>query len=120
MEHSRKKGKAISDKDIKFIKKLLKKNPIIFEGNIHHTDDCIVEVTNIRKYENNWFYGTNTKFVFEVDIKVKKNYKSRWFKSERAHYRNRRMRSWKMEKLFQDELCYFGIQDFCISKISYE
>ena len=25
-----------------------------------------------------------------------------------------------LEQLFQNELCYFGIQDFCISKISYE
>ncbi len=120
MEHSRKKGKAISDKDTKFVKKLLKKKPIKFEGKIHQNDDCIVEITNIRKYENNWFYGSNLKFVYEIDILVKKNDKSRWQYSERTHYKNRRLRSWNMEKLFQEELCYFNIVDICISKISYE
>ena len=120
MKNPRKEGKAIVDKDIKFVKKLLKKNPIIFEGNIHIKDDCLVEITNIRKYENNWFYGSNLKFVYEIDILVKKNDKSRWQYSERTHYKNRRLRSWTMEKLFQEELCYFNIVDFCISKISYE
>ena len=120
MKHSRKKGRAISDKDTKFVKKLLKKNPIKFEGKIYQNDDCIVEITNIRKYENNWFYGSNLKFVYEIDILVKKNDKSRWQYSERTHYKNRRVRSWAMEKLFQEELCYFNIVDICISKISYE
>ena len=120
MKHSRKKGKAITDKDIKFVKKLLKKNPISFEGNIYQTDDCVVEVTNIRKYENSWHYGSNAKFVFEVDVKVKKIQKSRWDSFGSSNYKNRRIRSWKMEQLFQNELCYFNIVDFCISKISYE
>ena len=120
MKHSRKEGKVIVDKDIKFIKKLLKKNPIIFDGDIHRKDDCLVKVTNIRKYENGWPYGSNAKFVFEVDVTVKKTDKSRWSLYGRANYNNRRVRSWKMEKLFQNELCFFGIEDFCISKISYE
>ena len=120
MKHSRKIGRAISDKDTKFIKKLLKKKPIKFEGKIHQNDDCIVEITNIRKYDNNWFYGSNTKFVYEVDIIVKKNTKSSWYHYERTHYKNRRLRSWNMEQLFREELCYFNIMDFCISKISYE
>ena len=120
MEHSRKKGKVISDKDIKFTKKLLKKNPISFEGDIHRKDDCLVKVTNIRKYENGWPYGSHAKFVFEVDVTIKKTDKSRWGYYESNHYNNRRVRSWKMEKLFQNELCYFNIVDFCISKISYE
>ena len=42
MKHSRKEGKVITDKDIKFVKKLVKKNPIIFEGNINIEDDCLV------------------------------------------------------------------------------
>jgi len=120
MKHPRKKGRAIVDKDIKFIKKLLKKTPTIFEGNIHIKDDCLIQITNIRKYENGWWFGSNVKFVFEVDITVKKTDKSRWSLYERTNYNNRRIRSWKMEKQFQEELCYFGIQDFCVSKISYE
>lgn len=120
MTHKSKEGRAITDKDIKFIKKLLKKNPIIFEGMIHYKDDCLVEITNIRKYVNGWYYGSNAKFVYEVDVKVKKNDVSRWSKYQNTNYKNRRIRSWKMEQLFQDELCYFNIVDFCISKISYE
>ena len=120
MTHKSKEGRAITDKDIKFIKKLLKKNPIIFEGMIHYKDDCLVEITNIRKYLNSWYYGANAKFVYEVDVKVKKNDSSRWSKYQNTNYKNRRIRSWKMEKSFQDELCYFNVVDFCISKISYE
>lgn len=120
MKHPRKEGKVISDKDIKFVKKLLKKNPIIFESNIHIKDDCLVEITNIRKYANSWYYGSNAKFVYEVDVKVKKNDSSRWCNYTNTNYKNRRIRSWKTEQLFQEELCYFNIMDFCISKISYE
>lgn len=120
MKHSRKEGKAIVDKDIKFVKKLLKKNPIIFEGNINIEDDCLVEITNIRKYANSWYYGSNAKFVYEVDVKVKKISNTRWYSYETTNYKNRRIRSWKMEQLFREELCYFNIMDFCISKISYE
>jgi hypothetical protein len=120
MKHSRKEGKAIVDKDIKFIKKLLKKNPIIFECNIHIKDDCLLEITNIRKYANSWYYGSNAKFVYEVDVKVKKISNTRWGLSVRNNYNNRRIRSWKTEQLFREELCYFNIIDFCISKISYE
>jgi hypothetical protein len=118
MKHSRKEGKAIVDKDHKFVKKLLKKNPIIFEGHIRTNDDCFVEITNIRKYLNGWNYGSNAKFVYEVDVIVKVNPNSRPCYS-RTHYKNRRIRSWAMEKLFQEELCYFNIVDFCISKITY-
>jgi hypothetical protein len=122
MKHPRKEGKVISDKDVKFIKKLLKKNPIILEGKIYQTDDCIVEVTNIRKYNNCWFIVSNTKFVYEIDVKVKKNEISRW----RPYYFNstsrinQRVRSWSLKKLLLEELCYFNVEDFCISKISYE
>lgn len=120
MKHPRKEGRVISDKDTKFIKKLLKKNPIIFEGCIHIKDDCLVEITNIRKYENGWTFASSAKFVYEIDVKVKKTSTTFWGLYIRTQYKNRRVRSWNMEKLFQEELCYFGIQDFCISKISYE
>lgn len=119
MKHPRKEGKTIVDKDHKFVRKLLKKNPINFEGYIRTRDDCFVEITNIRKYLNGWNYGSNAKFVYEVDVIVKVNPNSRPCYS-RTHYKNRRIRSWAMEKLFQEELCYFNIVDFCISKISYE
>lgn len=120
MKHPRKEGKAISDKDVKFIKKLLKKNPIILEGKIYNSGDCILEVTNIRKYNNCWFYGTNAKFVYEIDVKVKKNENSRWGFYSNTNYKNRRIRSWSVEKLLREELCYFNVEDFCVSKISYE
>lgn len=121
MKHPRKEGRVIIDKDIKFIKKLLKKNPIIFEGHISTKDDCLVEVTNIRKYKDgNRLFKDRPKFVFEVDVKIKKTESSRWRLYGRIQCNNRKVRSWRMGKLFQDELCYFGIQDLCVSKISYE
>lgn len=122
MKHPRKEGKVIIDKDTKFIKKLLNKNPIIFDGKIHEDKDCNIVITKIRKYKNTWCYGENKKFVYEIDIKVVFNKESflyrYWARETRRN--NRRMRSYTMEKLFTEELCYFNINDFCISKISYE
>jgi hypothetical protein len=121
MKHPRRVGLAINDKDMKFIKKLLKKNPIIFEGSIRNTDDCIVQITNIRKYDDYWKYTCDKKFVYEIDIKVKKNNNYRYIDLYNdTRYKNRRMRGYSMEKLFLEELSYFNIKDICISKISYE
>ena len=118
MKHSKKVDRAISDKNMKFVKKLLKKNPITFDGHIRRENDCTVTITNIRKYKNLWSYKESDKFVYEIDVHVI-NQSSTWYHLD-TRYVNRRVRSYKMEKLFHEELCYFGITDFCISKISYE
>lgn len=119
MKHSKKVDRAISDKNMKFVKKLLKKNPITFNGRIRRENDCTVTITNIRKYKNLWSYKESDKFVYEIDVHVKLEQVSVWYRPD-TRYVNRRVRSYKMEELFHEELCYFGITDFCISKISYE
>ena len=123
MKHPRRIGRAITDKNMKFLKKLIKKNPIIFDGKINKNEDCEIRVTNIRKYEN-YFNNRfdNDKFVYEIDVQVTVIKKSPfyWYDSKTNLYKNRRVRGYGMEKLFENELCYFGIKDFCISKISYE
>lgn len=118
MKHSKKVDRAINDKNMKFVKKLLKKNPIVFDGHIRRENDCTVTITNIRKYKNLWSYKEADKFVYEIDVHVVDQV-STWYRPD-TRYINRRVRSYKMEKLFHEELCYFGITDFCISKISYE
>jgi hypothetical protein len=119
MKHSKRVDRAINDKNMKFVKKLLKKNPIIFDGHIRRENDCTVTITNIRKYKNLWSYKDCDKFVYEIDVNVKLEQVSVWYRPD-ARYVNRRVRSYKMEKLFHEELCYFNMVDICISKISYE
>jgi hypothetical protein len=120
MKHSKKYGKAINDKNMKFVKKLIKKNPITFTSSISTTNDCEVTITNIRKYQNLYTYKQTDKFVYEVDIKVKLNYKSRYQYDRDNRRINNRVRGYRMENLIREELCYFNIVDICISKISYE
>ena len=119
MKHSKKVDRAISDKNMKFVKKLLKKNPIIFDGHIRRQNDCTVTITNIRKYNNLWSYKDSDKFVYEIDVHVLLTDKSVWYRPENR-YINRRVRSYKMENFIREELCYFGINDFCVSKITHE
>lgn len=118
MKHTKKVDRAINDKNMKFVKKLLKKNPITFDGHIRRENDCTVTITNIRKYKNLWSYKETDKFVYEIDVHVI-NQSSTWYRFD-TRYINRRVRSYKMESFFREELCYFGIDDFCVSKISYE
>lgn len=119
MKHPKKVDKAINDKNMKFVKKLLKKNPIVFDGHIRRENDCNVKITNIRKYKNLWSYKENDKFVYEIEVRIKLEPVSPWYRTDNRTT-NRRVRSYRMEKLFHEELCYFNITDFCISKISYE
>jgi hypothetical protein len=50
MEHSSKIGKAINCTDIKFVKRLIKKKGIVFQGRFQRPNDCTIKVVNIRKY----------------------------------------------------------------------
>lgn len=119
MKHSKKVDKAINDKNMKFVKKLLKKTPIVFDGHIRRENDCVVTITNIRKYKNLWSYKENDQFVYEIDVHVKLEHVSVWYRPD-VRTMNRRVRSYRMEKFIHEELCYFNIVDFCVSKISYE
>lgn len=128
MEHSKKVDKAINDKNMKFVKKLLKKNPITFNSSIRSSTDCVITITNIRKYKNLWFHKDNDKFVYdiqiykfvyEVDVIVNITYLAHSYYSN-VRRLNRSVRSYRIESLIREELCYFNIEDICISKISYE
>lgn len=119
MEHSKKVDKAINDKNMKFVKKLLKKNPITFNGNIRSSTDCVITITNVRKYKNLWSNKDNNKFVYEVDVIVNITYLTPSYYSNTRRL-NQSVRSYRTESLIREELCYFNIEDICISKISYE
>jgi len=120
MKHSKRVDRSINDKDMKFIKKLLKKNPITFDGCISSLNDCTVKITNIRKYKNLWSYRENDKFVYEIEVIVEPKNNIRYWVSCDNRRVNRRVRSYRMENLIREELCYFNIEDICLSKISYE
>jgi hypothetical protein len=120
MGHKYKIGKLIKDKDTIFIKKLLKKNPIGVNGKIIFKDDCIINVTNIRKYMSCVRVGC---FVYEVDVMIKitcvetLKYSTGETKSTRL---NRRLRMFRNEIAILSELEYFNINDICVSKVVYE
>jgi cob(I)alamin adenosyltransferase len=52
MKHYYKTGRPIIDKDIKFVKRLLKKKPIKFDAVYWFLNDIELEITNIRKYQH--------------------------------------------------------------------
>jgi hypothetical protein len=120
MKHSKKVDRAINDKNMKFVKKLLKKTPITFDGHIRRDNDCTVTITNIRKYKNIWSHKGNDKFVYEIDVHIKGNSEIKYWVSYDNRRANRRVRSYRMENLLREEICYFNIVDICISKITYE
>jgi hypothetical protein len=113
MNHGNKIGRVINDEGTKFVKRLINKNPISFEGRYWSDGDINVQVVNIRKYQKS--YGSG--FVYEVDVKVL-FIKERWsYSSTRA--KNDRVRRYKNEKLLREELEYFNINDLVISKVQY-
>jgi hypothetical protein len=115
MGHKYKIGKLIKDKDTIFIKKLLKKNPIGVNGKIIFKDDCIINVTNIRKYMSCVRVGF---FVYEVDVMIKITcVETLKYSTSRM---NRRVRMFRNEIAILSELKYFNINDICVSKVVYE
>lgn len=120
MKHPRRSGRAIIDKDIKFIKRLLKRKPIEFEGVIWRQTDCLVKISNIRKYEDIYSFGKKGVFVYEVDVHVKLSEDIKKYLYWDSVTLNRRVRSNSMGKELREYLVYFNIHDFCVSKISCE
>jgi hypothetical protein len=113
MVHGNKIGRAINDEGIKFVKKLINKKPISFEGRYWADGDIKMQVANIRKYQKSYGPG----FVYEVDVKVS-FIKERWYRSSNRA-KNDRVRRYKNEKLLREELEYFNINDLVISKVQY-
>jgi hypothetical protein len=114
MKHYYKTGRPIIDKDIKFVKRLLKKKPIKFDAVYWHPQDIQLKITNIRKYQHR--YGES--FVYEVDVKVIPK-RDRCYYHHSARSKNSRIRRYSNEKLLIQELEYFNINDVTISKIEY-
>ena len=120
MRHGNRTGRCILDKDMKFIKKLLKKNPISFSGRYHRDNDCIMEVVGVRKYvASPWRTTDKTRFCYEVDIFVKLSNKN-ILNYSGTKYRNKRVRRYMNEEKLIQELVYFNMTDIQISKITFE
>jgi hypothetical protein len=119
MNHRDKTGNIVKDDHIKRVKKLLNKKKVIFQSNIWGKD-MEFEVTNIRKYKVRWSFSKKT-YCYEVDIKYKYNntYINKYFMGEKRKL-NRRIRNGQTENVLLDELVFFGIDNVCVSKISYE
>jgi hypothetical protein len=114
MKHYYKTGRPIIDKDIKFVKRLLKKKPIKFDAVYWFPQDIQLKITNIRKYQHR--YGGS--FVYEVDVKVMPK-RDRWYYHHSVRSKNSRIRKYSNEKLLREELEFFNINDVTISKIEY-
>lgn len=121
MKHTNKIGKCILDKHIKFVKKLLKKNPISFSGRYFTDNDCVIKVVNIRKYVAYAIRASdNIRFCYEVDVVVKfnKNIFDHYYSASKS--KNSRVRRYKNEKKLLEELEYFNMTDIQISKVTFE
>jgi hypothetical protein len=118
MEHSSKIGKAINCTGIKFVKRLIKKKGIEFQGRFQRPNDCTIKVVNIRKYQNLYY---SDKCVYEVDVTVKINeYYYTYFNRRNNIHANKRIRNYQNITDLLNELVYFNIKDIQISKITFE
>lgn len=118
MKHRHKIGNCINDKDTKFIKKLLKKKPISIDGRFWKDNDCVITISNIRKYETVSWRGNTKQFCYEVDVIVKMNLS--FYTQATSRRKNDRIRRYSNERQLRDELDYFNILDFQISKVTFE
>jgi|LakMenEpi03Aug12_release.lakeMendotaPanAssembly.Ray.scaffolds.fasta_scaffold1404285_2 hypothetical protein len=126
MEHVKKFGKSIADKQVKFAKKYFKKTILLFDKKIpyyNELDNSVLKIKNIRKYKHSW--GVDYGYVYEIDLIVdfSGNGFNYSYTNERANRRKRLHNSWYREK-FQDrlleELKYFDMSNIVVSKIEYK
>lgn len=122
MNNTNKVGYIIKDDHIKRVKKLFKKKLIKCDGKVwgHKIQ---IEITNIRKYIQWGYLSKETKiYCYELDVKIKFSdefgVSESWLKNNKRGI-NSRVRNWSNEKLLQDELQFFGIENICVSKIQY-
>ena len=112
----------IKDDHIKRVKKLFKKKLIKCDGKVwgHKIQ---IEITNIRKYIQGGYLSKEiVRYCYELDVKVKFTdefgVSESWVKNNKRGI-NSRVRNWSNEKLLQEELQFFGIENICVSKIQY-
>ena len=118
MKHRYKIGNCINDKDTKFIKKFFKKNPISIEGRYYRDNDCVITISNVRKYQTVSWRGDKKQFCYEVDVIVKTT--ANYYEYSTSRRKNDRIRRYQNEQQLRDELVYFNITDFQISKVTFE
>ena len=122
MNNTNKVGYIIKDNHIKRVKKLFKKKLIKCEGKVWGKN-IQIEITNIRKYRQGYYLSKEiVRYCYELDVKIKFSdefgVSESWLKNNKRGI-NSRVRNWSNEKLLQDELQFFGIENICVSKIQY-
>ena len=122
MNNTNKIGYVIKDDHIKRVKKLFKKKLVKCEGKVWGKN-IQIEITNIRKYRQGYYLSKEiAHYCYELDVKVKftpeLGFSESWVKNNKRGI-NGRLRNWTNEKLLQEELQFFGIENICISKIQY-
>ena len=122
MNNTNKVGYIIKDDHIKRVKKLFKKKLIKCEGKVWGKN-IQIEITNIRKYRQGYYLSKEiVRYCYELDVKIKFSdefgVSESWLKNNKRGI-NSRVRNWSNEKLLQDELQFFGIENICVSKIQY-
>jgi hypothetical protein len=98
----------------------LKKKPISIDGRFWKDNDCVITISNIRKYETVSWRGNTKQFCYEIDVIVKMNLSIYDFHYVTSRRKNDRIRRYQNEKQLRDELVYFNILDFQISKVTFE
>jgi len=122
MNNTNKVGYIIKDDHIKRVKKLFKKKLIKCEGKVWGKN-IQIEITNIRKYRQGYYLSKKiVRYCYELDVKIKFSdefgVSESWLKNNKRGI-NSRVRNWSNEKLLQDELQFFGIENICVSNIQY-
>jgi hypothetical protein len=122
MNNTSKIGHVLKDDHIKKVKKLFKKKLIKCEGKVWGKK-IQIEITNVRKYRQGYYLSKEiVRYCYELDVKVKFTdefgVSESWVKNNKRGI-NSRVRNWSNEKLLQDELQFFGIENICVSKIQY-
>lgn len=134
MENSRKIGKAILDKNIKFIKKITKDmliKPLQNDGYYFDSDlnNSVIKIKSIRKYKNRCTIWSNDQeqYVYEIDVIVDmRSDNNYWLKNSYCQRYSRRYNNYYRSGILSavsQELKYFTIDnrdDITISKIEYK
>ena len=122
MNNTSKIGHVLKDDHIKKVKKLFNKKLIKCDGKVWGKK-IQIEITNVRKYRQGYYLSKEiVRYCYELDVKVKFTdefgVSESWVKNNKRGI-NSRVRNWSNEKLLQDELQFFGIENICVSKIQY-
>ena len=138
MENTDKRGKAISDKEIKVVKKLTKDMIITTSQNDGYyldsdLNNSVIKIKSIRKYKHRrtQWSSNQEQYVYEIDVIVDMRPEGgsfTYYGSNRYCQRNaRRYNNYYRRSILGSviqELKYFGIDDFemnvVISKIEYK